>query len=130
MGRHETFMTHWYWQQMGGTLIEEFVAVEGTALYGRRIMDGVIIKDGEFRIARQSDVSLEGKDIIVIQAKAKRLSMSLMGKSFFSAQLIQRFNPHSVMCVALCSQDDFDLRPLLEQYPNMKVIVCPRTKMA
>ena len=93
-------------------------------------MDGVIIKDGEFRIARQSEVSLEGKDIIVIQAKAKRLSMSLMGKSFFSAQLIQRFNPHSVMCVALCSQDDFDLRPLLEQYPNMKVIVCPRTKMA
>ena len=130
MGKLETPMIRWYWQQMGGMLIEEFVAVEGTALYGRRIIDGVIIKDGEFRSAPQSDVSLEGKDIIVIQTKAKRLSMSLMGKSFFSAQLIQRFNPRSVLSVALCSQDDSDLRPLLEQYPNMKVVVCPRTKVA
>jgi hypothetical protein len=28
MSKHETPMTRWYWRQVGGTLIEEFVAVE------------------------------------------------------------------------------------------------------
>jgi hypothetical protein len=130
MSKHETPMTRWYWQQVGGTLIEEFVAVEGTAERGRRVLDGLIVLDGEFRIAPQSEVSLAGKDVIVIQTKAGRLGMSLMGQAFFSAQLVQRFNPHSVVSVALCSQDDAVLRPLFEQYPNMKVVVCPRSKMA
>jgi hypothetical protein len=53
MSKHETPMTRWYWQQVGGTLIEEFVAVEGTSKCGRRALDGVIIRNGEFRIAQQ-----------------------------------------------------------------------------
>lgn len=122
-------MIRWYWQQVGGTLIEEFVAVKGTSKCGIRVLDGVIIKDGDFKIAKQSEVSLEGKDVIVIQTKAKRLGMYLMGQAFFSAQLIKRFSPRSVMSVALCNQDDPELRPLFEQYPNMKVVVCPLTKM-
>ena len=120
-------MTRWYWQQVGGTLIEEFVAVKRTSKCGVRVLDGVIIKDGDFRIAKQSEVSIEGKDVIVIQTKARRLGMYLMGQAFFSAQLIKRFKPHSVVSVALCSQDDSELRPLFEQYPNMKVVVCPGT---
>lgn len=123
-------MTRWCWQQVGGTLIEEFVAIEGTSKCGQRVLDGVIIRDGEFRIAQQSEASLEGKDVIVIQTKASRLGMYLMGQAFFSAQLIHRFNPRSVVSVALCSQDDSVLRPLFEQYPNMKVIICPRSEMA
>jgi hypothetical protein len=31
MSKHETPMTRWYWQQVGGTLIEEFVAAQGSA---------------------------------------------------------------------------------------------------
>jgi hypothetical protein len=112
MSKHETPMTHWYWQQVGGTLIEEFVAVKGSATCGRRVLDGVIIRDGQCTIARQSEVSLEGKDIIVIQTKASRLGMYLMGQAFFSAQLIQRYKPRSVVSVALCGQDDAVLRPL------------------
>ena len=27
MSKHETPMTRWFWQQVGGTLIEEFCAV-------------------------------------------------------------------------------------------------------
>ena len=123
-------MTRWYWQQVGGTLIEEFVAVEGTSKCGRRVLDGVIIRDGEFRIAQQSEVSLEGKDVIAIQTKASRLGTYLMGQAFFSAQLIHRFYPRSVVSVALCGQDDSVLRPLFEQFPNMKVIICPRSEMA
>jgi hypothetical protein len=37
-------MTLWYWQQVGGTLIEEFVAVKGTSRCGVRMLDGVIIR--------------------------------------------------------------------------------------
>lgn len=129
MSKHETPMTRWYWQQVGGTLIEEFVAVKGTSNCGVRVLDGVIIQDGDFTIVKQSEVSFEGKDVIVIQTKAGRLGLDLMGQAFFSAQLIRRFNPRSVISVALCSQDDSELRPLFEQYPNMKVIVCPLTKM-
>ena len=128
MSQHETPMTRWYWQEVGGTLIEEFVAVEGTATCGRRVLDGVIIQDGAYRIAHQSEVSLKGKDIIVVQTKASRLGMYLMGQAFFSAQLLQRFQPRSVVSVALCSQDDAVLRPLFEQYPNMQVVVCPLRK--
>jgi hypothetical protein len=130
MSKHETPMPRWYWQQVGGTLIEEFVAVEGTSQCGRRVLDGLVGLDGEFRIAPQSEVFLVGKDVIVIQTKASRLGMYLMGQAFFSAQLIQRFHPRSVVSVALCSQDDAVLRPLFEQYPSMKVVVCPRPKMA
>ncbi|MEI7670862.1 MAG: hypothetical protein WCK00_01985 [Deltaproteobacteria bacterium] len=52
-----------------------------------------------------------------------------MGQAFFSAQLIRRFNPRSVMSVALCSQDDSELRPLFGQYPSMKVGICSLSKM-
>jgi hypothetical protein len=123
-------MTRGYWQQVGGTLIEEFVAVEGTSLCGRRVLDGLMILDGECRMAPQSAVSRAGQDVIVIQTKASRLGMYRMGQACLSAQLIQRFNPCSVAFVALCNQDDAVLRPLFEPYPNMQVVVCPRSKSA
>jgi hypothetical protein len=88
MSKHETPMTRWYWQQVGGTLVEEFVAVEGTSQCGRRVLDGPVVLEGDFRIAPQSEVSLAGRDVIVIQTKASRLGMYLMGQAFFSAQLI------------------------------------------
>jgi hypothetical protein len=130
MSTLETPMTRWYWRKIGGTLIEEFVAVQGTRTCGRRVLDGVIVRDGEFRIAHQSEVLLEGKDVIVIQTKASRLGMYLMGQAFFSEQLIQRFKPRSVVSVALCLQDDSVLRPIFEQYLNMQVVVCPLPRSA
>jgi hypothetical protein len=125
MSKFETPMTRWYWKQIGGTLIEEFCAVRRSRSCGVRLLDGVIIKGGEFRIARQSEVSLEGQDIIVVQTKNERLGMYLMGQAFFSAQLMQRFRPRSVESVALVAQDDEVLRPLFEQYSGMRVVVCP-----
>ena len=92
---------------------------------GPRLLDGVIIKDGEHRIARQPEVTLEDKDVIVVQTKASRLGMYLMGQAFFSAQLIRTFGPRSVVSVALCNRDDSVLRPMFEQYPDMQVVVCP-----
>jgi hypothetical protein len=126
MSKRETPMTRWFWQQTGGTLIEEFVAVRRSPTCGPRLLDAVIVRDGEFRIARQDEVPINGRDVIVVQTKANRLGMYLMGQAFFSAQLIRRHAPRSVESVALCGEDDSALRPLLEQYEGMRVVVCPR----
>ena len=125
MSKNETPMTRWYWKQVGGTLVEEFVAVNGGTDRGKRVLDGIIIPSGEFRIAKQHEVSIEGKDVVVVQTKVGRLGMHLLGQALFSAQLVQCFHPRSVLSVALCGKDDAVLRPLFEQYPGMKVVVCP-----
>jgi hypothetical protein len=125
MSKNETPMTRWYWKQVGGTLIEEFIAVHGGANRGIRVLDAIILPSEEFRIAKQYEVSIEGKDVVVVQTKCRQLGMGLLGQALFSAQLVQAFHPRSVLTVALCSKDDAVLRPLFEQYPGMKVVVCP-----
>jgi hypothetical protein len=125
MSKLETPMIRWYWQQVGGTLVEEFCAVERSGSCATRLLDGVIIKDAPFEIAPRRDVSVKDRDIIVVQAKAKRLGMYLMGQTFFSAQLMERLGPRSVESVALVTRNDEVLRPLLEQYPGMRVVVYP-----
>lgn len=125
MSKHETPMTRWFWQQVGGTLIEEFHAVRRTESCNERYLDGVIIKGTPTIIARQSEVAIEGRDIIVVQAKAAPLGMYLMGQALFSAQLMEKFKPRSVESVALVFKDDSVLRPLFENYPGMRVVVCP-----
>ena len=125
MSKLETPMTRWYWNLVGGTLIEEFVAVEGGRDRGRRVLDAVIIRDAPFERVAQSTVSLKGKHIIVVQTKAMRLGMYLMGQALFSPRLMERFEPRSIESVALCSRDDAELHPLFETYPNMHVVVAP-----
>lgn len=125
MSKNETPMTRWYWKQVGGTLIEEFVAVNRGADRGKRVLDAIILPSEEFCIAQQDEVSIEGKDVVVVQTKAGRLGMHLLGQALFSAQLVQCFHPRSVLSVALCGKDDAVLRPLFEQHPGMKVVVCP-----
>jgi hypothetical protein len=125
MNKREPAMTRWYWRQVGGTLIAEFLAVRGTTTCGRRLIDGVIICGGELRVARQAEVSVEGRDVIVVQTKVGRLGMSLMGQAFFSAQLMRRFKPRSVVSVALCNRDDAVLGPLFRRHRGMRVVICP-----
>ena len=125
MSKNETPMTRWYWKQVGGTLVEEFVAVNGDADRGKRVLDAIILPSEEFRIAKQHEVSIEGKDVVVVQTKTGRLGMHLLGQALFSLQLVQRFHPRSVLSVALCGKDDAVLRLLFEQHPSMKVVVCP-----
>jgi hypothetical protein len=118
-------MTEWFWKQVGGTLIEEFCAVPRGPGGGGRWIDGIIVKDGESRRARQAELDIVGRDIIIVQAKAMRLGMSLMGQAFFSVELMKRFKPRSIESVALVSKDDAVLRPIFESYPGMRVVVCP-----
>ena len=126
MSKHETPMTRWYWRQIGGTLCEEFQAVPRTPTTGQRLFDAVILPRGEHKRVRWQDISLEGQDVIVVQTKAQRLGMYLMGQTLFSAQLVRRFKPKSVRSVALCTIDDEVLRPLLERHKGMEVVVVPK----
>ena len=66
---------------------------------------------------------MKDKDIICVQAKYGRLGIYLMGQTFFSEQLMRELDPKSIISVALCTKDDGALRPLLQQYPNMKVVI-------
>lgn len=126
MSKRETPMILHYWDSVGGTLIQEFQAVPRMPGAARRLLDAVILPKQPKRVAHWSEVRLEGEDVIVVQAKADRLGMSLMGQGVFSAELIRRrFNPRSVRSVILCDCDDSALLPLLESFPGVQVIVLP-----
>jgi hypothetical protein len=118
----ETPMIRRYWEQVGGTLIEEFMAVPRKPGQGRRMIDGIIVLGGPRKIATSSEVDIAGKDIIVIQAKAQRLGMYLMGQAVFSPELMKPFKPASIRSVALCSETDSVLEPLLAPF-GVEVIV-------
>jgi len=128
MSKHETPIIRAYWRKVGGTLIEEFSVVRGSATTGPRRIDAIILPKRAKRIAKPSEISLKGEDVITVQAKAGRLGMNLMGQTLFSAQLVKRFRPASVRSVALCLKDDEVLRPMLERYAGMQVVVMPRPR--
>ena len=127
MSLRETSMTVWYWEQVGGILIEEFMAVPRGTDHGQRLLDAVIVLGEEKRrMPVGSKFSLEGRDIIVVQTKNSRLGMCLMGQTVFSAQLVRRFfKPKSVQSVALCAKNDAVLQPMLEANKGCRVVVCP-----
>jgi hypothetical protein len=118
MSKRETPMTRRYWERVRGTLLEEYLVVRSGPGVGRRMIDAVIIEDGDHRIASRSEsVSLDWHDIVIVQTNAHRLGMYLLGQAFFSRQLIKdRFAPRSVRTVALCAIDDAILRPIAERF--------------
>jgi hypothetical protein len=123
MSKLETPLTKKYWRSVGGTLIDEFPAVAGSKDRARRLTDGVIIVGGKTRRAKASEVDLEGKDIIVIQTKAERLGIYLIGQALFSPKLMSKFKPKSIKSVAICTKSDAELLPLLKSYKNIEVVV-------
>jgi hypothetical protein len=130
MSRLETPMVRRFWETIGGTLVEEFPAVRASRTTGQRLIDAVILPALEKRIARPRDVTIEGHDIVVVQAKASRLGMYLMGQALFSAELMKAFRPASIRSVALCTADDEILRPMLERFPGLEVVVMKPTGAA
>lgn len=123
MSLKETPLTRWYWQQVGGLLIEEYPIVKAGPGVSPRYLDGLIVLGEESRISDVRDFSIEGRDVIAIQTKASRLGMYLMGQCLFSRDLIMRLNPQSLKSIALCTADDSVLRPLLEAHEGCKVVV-------
>ena len=50
-------------------------------------MHGIIVLNQKQCIVKSNNVDINGKDIIVIQTKASRLEMYLMGQAFFAKEL-------------------------------------------
>jgi hypothetical protein len=83
-------MTRRYGRRVGGTLLEEYLVVQSGPGIGPRRLDGIIILGGDHRIAPPREhVSLNGRDLIVVQTKASRLSMYLLGAGPFLARADQ-----------------------------------------
>ena len=116
MSKKETPLTRRYWQSVGGALIEEFPAVLRTESSAQRLLDGVIVLCQAKAIVKHSDIDIKGKDIIVIQTKASRLGMNLMGQAIISAKLMERFEPRSIRSVAIYTAGDKVLEALLPEY--------------
>ena len=93
-------MTLWFWHQVGGLLIEEFVAVRRTASQGQRLIDAVIVLgEKKRRLKRGAEFDLAGPDVIAVQSKHRRLGMALAGQTVFSKELLKRFKPRSIRSV-------------------------------
>lgn len=122
MSKHETPLTLQFWESVGGSLIEEFLAVSRGAGTAQRLIDGVIVLDGAKRRIKQHEVAVKDQDIIVVQTKASRLGMYLMGQALFSAKLMRPFGPRSIRTVAVCTADDSVLR-LLCDHAGIEVVV-------
>lgn len=56
MSKHETPLTRMYWEKVGGTLIEEFLAVKRTATNAQRLIDGLIVLNGQKKIVRSDEI--------------------------------------------------------------------------
>lgn len=124
VSKHETALTRRYWEAVGGTLIEEFLVVQRGPGVGQRVVDAIILPKGPKRIAHRREVDLRGEEVIVVQTKASRLGMYVMGQAVFSAELVRRrFQPATLRSVIVCTADDAELRPFLDAYPNVEVVV-------
>jgi hypothetical protein len=67
-------------------------------------------------------MSLDGRDVIVIQTKATRLNPYVFGQALLSMDLIRmRWAPRSLRSVLICVADDPDLRPVVGAFPNVEV---------
>jgi hypothetical protein len=116
MSKHETWRTRKYWEQIGGLLIEEFVAVPGTKSQGIRLIDGLIVLNEDKSIHKSNFYNIEGKDVIVIQTKSSRIGMNLLGQAYFSKFLIERHKPRSIKCVAICGRTDVVMEELAKKH--------------
>jgi hypothetical protein len=121
-------MTRWYWEQLGGALIEEFPVVRRGPGISVRLLDGLILLDQpRVRLEPRTWVDLSGCRVVVVQTKNSRLGMYLMGQTLFSKRLIERYyKPTEVISVALCRDTDEALAPLLHEHPGCRVVVAPK----
>lgn len=131
MTKHESPMIQRWWRDSGipGTLAEEYPIVKRQAPIQVRRLDAIVtLDDGEpGRVTGRTQVpSLRGSDVIVVQAKACRLSEGLCGQAIGSIHLAQRQGAASVRSVLLCAEDDPILRPLVEAQ-GVEVVVDPTT---
>src|SRR5690349_19684039 len=124
MSLRETPMTRLLWRVLGVTLFEEYVAVAPGPNRGTRRLDGLVLIGGPNRVAGRGEVppELAERDVVVIQTKANRLGMNVLGQALFSAELVRSARPRLIRTIALCTADDEVLRPLAVRH-GIEVVV-------
>jgi hypothetical protein len=105
-------------------LIEEFLAVPHGPEQGPRRIDGLILLDGPTEIQKGKGLDITGRPVVVVQTKASRLGMYLLGQAVFSARIIQSLRPASLRSVAICTAGDAVLEPLAQEF-GVEVVVYP-----
>ncbi|MCE9646832.1 MAG: hypothetical protein K8S20_12600 [Chloroflexi bacterium] len=92
---------------------------------GSRYLDALILPNQKRTEATKSEIvdTIKGQDIILVQAKNKRLGMPLMGQAIFSVELMRKFSPSSIRCCALCTGKDIVLENLLKPYHEVEVVI-------
>ena len=136
MSKYETPMTRWYWRTMNerqGLLIEELPAVEGGKgrAEGKRHIDGVIIcgkKSGNRKGRKVDRIKVKGKKVIVIQSKAKRLGMYLIGQTIVSRELMKALGAKVVKSAAVHRKDDLVMSKVLKRFKKCEAVVYPGTQ--
>lgn len=123
MSQKETWRTRKYWSQIGGLLIEEFLAVKGSKTAGKRPIDGVIVLNEQTAIHTSNFYDISGKDIIVIQTKCDRIGMYLLGQAYFSQFLVKKFKPKSIKSIAICGRYDDVIGKIAEEHKIELVII-------
>ena len=127
MSKLETWMTLEYAKTVPGTVILEFPVVKASKGVGTRIVDALIVMNGKIGNATPKDkVDIDGQDVIVVQTKARRLGMAVMGQAVFSIELVKRhFKPKSVRAVIVCTGHDAELEALLLPHTDVDVWIAP-----
>lgn len=114
-------------------MIEEFPAVkrDGANSKKKRHIDGVILlgQKAERRGPRKRDRELvRGKRVIVIQSKARRLGISLIGQVVVSRELLTDLKAKVVKSVGVCREDDLLLHKVLRRFKKCEAVVYKRTR--
>lgn len=126
MSKHETPLTLAYWKKVKGTLIEEYPIVKKSKECSARWIDGLIIKNGEFKQLKShsdNNLNLEGKDLISIQTQIGRVGMYHLGQGFFTMKLLELLNPKSIESIVICNKTDSYMEKVIEDIPNLRIQV-------
>jgi hypothetical protein len=121
--------------QFKGTLLPEYRVGGQTSHDGARWIDGIIVLGfephrhwnifGGIDTIKPGRISLDNRDIIMVETKTGRLGRYLLGQVLFGRDLIlDEFTPKTLRAVALCGEDDPILRRLAARY-DIEVVIAP-----
>ena len=73
-------------------------------------------------------IKVKGKKVIVIQSKAKRLGMYLIGQTIVSRELMKALGANVVLSVAVHRKNDPVMLKVLKRFKKCEAVVYPGTK--
>lgn len=128
MSKRESMATKWFCEHhLKGLTIYEFQLVKASPKerISRRLVDAIVIDPGTgYKEADSKYQPLKGKRVVIVQTKAARLGMYLMGQAYFSKQLALELGAGSFRTVAICKEIDVQMEKLCKENA-IEVVVAP-----